>query len=79
MLIAITERSMHKIHNAENENELIDALGGAAVRKIALSCRPAGARDHRDLLDVAHEAQLLGQPHVAEIYSPPRVAPFVHR
>lgn len=33
MLIAITERSMHKIHNAENENELIDALGGGGGEK----------------------------------------------
>ena len=78
MLDEITQERMHKIDNTENKADLILALHEAR-KTYVVAYRPPGARHHHDLLDVVHEAQILGDPRDAKIYSPPNVTSIAHR
>ena len=63
---------MQKIADANNECDMILALHGA-IKNVVFSYEPHGAKNHDELLEIMHEANYLGRPHVAEIDSPPRV------
>ena len=78
MMQQISNNLMQKIADAKDECDMILALHGA-LKKIVFTYEPHGAKNHDELLEIMHEANLLGRPHVSEIYSPPRMSPLAER
>ena len=78
MLQHISKDLMAKRNDANHGCDVVLALHGA-INHIVFSYEPTRTKGHDELIETMHDANLLGRPQVAEIYSPPRVTSLAHR
>ena len=68
----VEEEAMQDINMAQNSEDVINILH-KAMSKIMKVHTPKPIDSDKELLQLMRTARLLGEPHVSEIYSPPRV------
>ena len=70
---------INRLSDSIDDGDQVINLVNEAMSKLLKTHRPMDMSDESELLPIMRAAHALGEPHVSEVYSPPRVASLAHR